>query len=63
MGAHSKTSYGWCWWLRNSGMLYETDAGWQGTVEADDLYHTAGQKGQRARRWQELVGAPAAWSS
>ena len=38
-------------------------AGWQGTVEADDLYHAAGGKGPSARRWQEVVRAPRAWPS
>jgi transposase-like protein len=46
LGVHSRTSYRWCWWLRNSAVSYETDRQLEGTVEADDLYHTAGQKGQ-----------------
>ena len=32
-------------------------------MEADDLSHTAGNKGQAHTRWEEGVGAPAAWSS
>ena len=39
-------SYRWCWWLRNTAISYETNRQVEGTVEADDLYHTAGQKGE-----------------
>jgi transposase-like protein len=46
LGVHSRTSYRWCWGLRNTAVSYETDRQLAGTVEADDLYHTAGQKGQ-----------------
>jgi hypothetical protein len=46
LGVHSQTSYRWCWWLRNTAVSYETDRQLEGTVEADDLYHTAGNKGQ-----------------
>jgi len=46
LGVHIRTSYHWCWWLRNAAVSYETDRHLQGTVEADELYHTAGQKGQ-----------------
>ena len=43
---HIRTSYRWCWWLRNAALSYEMERQLEGTVEADDLYHTAGQKGQ-----------------
>jgi hypothetical protein len=43
---HGRTSYRWCWWLRNTAISYETDRQVEGTVEADELYHTAGSKGQ-----------------
>jgi transposase-like protein len=46
LGVHGRTSYRWCWWLRNTALSYETDRQLAGTVEADDLYHTAGTKGQ-----------------
>ena len=46
VGGQSRTSYRWCWWRRNTAVSYETDRWLEGTVEADDLYHTAGQKGQ-----------------
>jgi transposase-like protein len=39
LGVHSRTSYRWCWWLRNTAVSYETDRRLEGTVEADDLYH------------------------
>ena len=43
LGVHGRTSYRWCWWLRNTAISYETDRQLAGTVEADDLYHTAGR--------------------
>ena len=41
-----RTSYRWCWWLRNAALSYEMHRQLAGTVEADDLYHTAGNKGK-----------------
>jgi transposase-like protein len=46
LGVHARTSYRWCWWLRNAALSYEMDRQVEGTVEADELYHTAGSKGQ-----------------
>jgi transposase-like protein len=46
LGVHVRTSYRWCWWLRNAALSYETDRLLEGTIEADELYHTAGNKGQ-----------------
>ena len=46
LGVHGRTSYRWCWWLRNAALSYEMHRQLEGTVEADDLYHTAGSKGQ-----------------
>ena len=45
-GLHVTTSYRWCWGLRSTALSYETERQLEGTVEADDLYHTAGNKGQ-----------------
>jgi transposase-like protein len=45
-GGHGRTGYRWCWWLRNVALSYEMERQLEGTVEADDLYHTAGNKGQ-----------------
>ena len=42
LGIHIRTSYRWCWWLRNAALSYELQRQVDGTVEADDLYHTAG---------------------
>ena len=53
---HSCTSYRWCWWLRNTALSYETDRQVAGTVEADDLYHTAGQKGQAKQGGPKPLG-------
>jgi hypothetical protein len=70
VGVHISTSYRWGWWLRNAALSYEMERQVEGTVEADDLYHTAGHKGQatqggqkalgrraRGRRWVEGMGA------
>jgi transposase-like protein len=46
LGVHVRTSYRWCWWLRNAALSYEMNRQLEGTVEADELYHTAGNKGQ-----------------
>ena len=46
LGVHVRTGYRWCWWLRNAALSYEIGRQLDGTVEADDLYHTAGHKGQ-----------------
>jgi transposase len=56
LGVHSRTSYRWCWWLRNAAVSYETDRQLEGTVEADDLYHTAGQKGQAHHGGKKALG-------
>ena len=56
LGVHSCTSYRWCWWLRNTALSYETDRQLAGTVEADDLYHTAGNKGQAQGGGKKLLG-------
>ena len=45
LGVHIRTSYRWGWWLRNAALSYEMDRQGEGTVEADELYHTAGSKG------------------
>jgi transposase-like protein len=46
LGVHIRTGYRWCWWLRNAALSYEMHRQLEGTVEADDLYHTAGHQGQ-----------------
>jgi hypothetical protein len=56
LGVHGRTSYRWCWWLRNTAMSYETERRLEGTVEADDLYHTAGQKGQAKGGGKKALG-------
>src|SRR6266853_6900657 len=45
LGVHIRTGYRWCWWLRNAALSYEIGRQLAGTVEADDLSHTAGHKG------------------
>jgi transposase-like protein len=56
VGVHRRTSYRWCWWLRNAALSYEMERQLEGTVEADELYHTAGQKGQAQQGGQKHLG-------
>jgi hypothetical protein len=56
LGIHGRTSYRWCWWLRNAAVSYETDRQLEGTVEADELYHTAGNKGQAQHGGTKALG-------
>src|SRR3989454_6057083 len=56
LGVHIRTSYRWCWWLRNAALSYEMERQLAGTVEADDLYHTAGQKGQAQHGGKKHLG-------
>ena len=56
LGVHISTSYRWCWWLRNAALSYEEERQLEGIVEADDLYHTAGQKGQAKHGGKKPLG-------
>jgi transposase-like protein len=56
LGMHIRTSYRWCWWLRNAAVSYEMGRQVEGTVEADDLYHTAGNKGQAQGGGTKVLG-------
>jgi transposase len=56
LGIHIRTSYRWCWWLRNAALSYEMERQVEGTVEADDLYHTAGHKGQAKQGGKKALG-------
>jgi hypothetical protein len=53
---HVRTGYRWCWWLRNAALSYEIGRQLDGTVEADDLYHTAGYKGQAKQGGTKSLG-------
>src|SRR5467141_758035 len=57
LGVHIRTSYRWCWWLRNAALSYEMHRQLEGTVEADDLYHTAGNKGQAKQGGKNRSGS------
>ena len=46
LGVHGRTGYGWCWWLRHAALSDESGRQVDRTVEADDLSHTTGHKGQ-----------------
>jgi hypothetical protein len=54
-GLHIRTRYRW-WWLRNAALSYEMQRQVEGTVEADELYHTAGQKGQAKQGGKKCLG-------
>ena len=56
LGVHIRTSYRWCWWLRNAALSYEMHRQLEGTIEADDLYHTAGNKGQATQGGKKVLG-------
>src|ERR671937_2365826 len=56
VGVHRRTGYRWCWWLRNAALSYEMARQLEGTVEADELYHTAGQKGQAKKGGKKALG-------
>jgi transposase-like protein len=56
LGVHVRTSYRWCWWLRNAALSYEMHRQLEGTVEADELYHTAGHKGQAKQGGKKRLG-------
>jgi transposase-like protein len=56
LGVHVRTSYRWCWWLRNAALSYEMARQVEGTVEADELYHTAGNKGQAHQGGKKSLG-------
>jgi transposase-like protein len=56
VGVHIRTSYRWCWWLRNAALSYEMERQLAGIVEADELYHTAGSKGQAKYGGKKSLG-------
>src|SRR5215831_108843 len=56
VGVHGRTGYRWCWWLRNAAMSSEMERQWVGTVEADDLSHIAGHKGQAKGGGKKALG-------
>jgi hypothetical protein len=56
VGVQIRTSYRWCWWLRHAALSYEMHRQLEGTVEADDLYHTAGNKGQATQGRKQAWG-------
>jgi len=56
VGVHISTSYRWCWGLRNAALSYEIGRKLAGTVEADDLSHTAGHKGQAKTGGTKALG-------
>src|SRR5262249_38974977 len=56
LGVHIRTSYRWCWWLRHAALSYEMHRQLEATVEADELYHAAGEKGQAKQGGKKSLG-------
>jgi hypothetical protein len=56
VGVPIRTGYRWCWWLRNAALSYEMERQVEGTVEVEELYHTAGQKGQAHHGGKKSLG-------
>ena len=56
LGVYIPTSYRWCWWLRHTALSYEMQRQVEGTVKADELYHTAGNKGQAKHGGKKALG-------
>jgi transposase-like protein len=56
LGVHIRPSSRWCRGLRNAARSYERERQVAGTVEADDLYHTAGHKGQAKQGGKKSLG-------
>src|SRR5919199_4702013 len=56
LGGHVRTGYRWCWWLRNAALSYEMQRQLEGTVQADELYHTAGNKGKATHGGKKALG-------
>src|SRR5262249_13855059 len=56
LGIHVRTSYRWCWWLRHAALCDEMDRHLEGTIEADERYHTAGNKGQAIQGGKRHLG-------
>jgi hypothetical protein len=46
VGVQSRTNSRWCWWRRTATLSSEMPRQLEGPGEAEDLYHTAGTKGQ-----------------
>ena len=56
VGIQIRTSYRWCWWLRTAALSYAMERPLEGTVAADDLYHTTGNRGQAKQGRKKLLG-------
>ena len=56
LGMHIRHGYRWCWWLRHAALSSEIGRKLAGTVEADDLSHTAGHKGQARKGGTKSLG-------
>ena len=55
-GVHSRISDRWCWGLRHAALAEALPRQWEGTVDADELDHTAAQKGHATQGGQTALG-------
>jgi transposase-like protein len=56
LGVHIRTSSRGCWWLRHAALCYEMQRQVEGTVEAEELDHTAGRQGQAQQGEKKPLG-------
>ena len=56
LGMHVRTSDRWCWWLYKAAWSSASHRRLEGTVEAEDLSHTAGNKGHAKRGGKKVLG-------
>ena len=56
VGVQISTSYRWGGWLRHAALSYAMERQFEGTGEADALYHTAGQKGPAKQGGKKALG-------
>src|SRR5215211_4624956 len=55
IGIHVRTNDRWCWWLCNAAFC-EMDRHLEGTIEGDELDHTAGNQGQATQGGKRHLG-------
>ena len=56
IGIHVRTNDRWCWWLCNAALSCEMDRHLEGTIEGDELDHTAGNQGQATQGGKRHLG-------
>jgi transposase-like protein len=56
VGVQVRTSDRWCWGLRHTAISDAIDRQWEGTVEAEERYHSAGNQGHAKQGGPKPVG-------